>query len=134
MNKHLHALQHNSTLIKLKGCVLSALPKGMKTFLVALDASPRAPAVLDAAISLAKPLGAKLVRQAAGGRWVEGCEQPSGGLGATLRQDGTIVGECRIPPTARGGTWLYRLQVAARPALWPWLATPSPVVRLTLSR
>ena len=75
-----------------------------------------------------------LVREAAGGRWVEGCEQPSGGLGATLRQDGTIVGECRIPPTARGGTWLYRLQVAARPALWPWLATPSPVVRLTLSR
>ena len=33
MNKYLHALQHNSTLVKLKGCVLSALPKGMKTSL-----------------------------------------------------------------------------------------------------
>lgn len=33
----------------------------MNTFLVALDASPRAPMVLDAAIALAKPLGAKLI-------------------------------------------------------------------------
>ena len=33
----------------------------MNTFLVALDASPRAPMVLDAAIALARPLGAKLV-------------------------------------------------------------------------
>jgi spore maturation protein SpmB len=31
MNKFPHALQHNSTLVKLKECVLSALPKGMKT-------------------------------------------------------------------------------------------------------
>jgi hypothetical protein len=31
MNKFLSALQNNSTLIKLKGCVLTALPKGMKT-------------------------------------------------------------------------------------------------------
>ena len=75
-----------------------------------------------------------LVRVAAGGRWVEGCEQPSGGLGLTLRRDGTIAGSCRIPPTARGGDWLYRLQVAARPALWPWLSAPSPVIRLTLPR
>ena len=75
-----------------------------------------------------------LVRVAAGGRWVEGCELPSGGLGVTLRQDGAIAGSCRIPPTARGGTWLYRLQIASRPALWPWLATPSPVMRLTLPR
>ena len=33
----------------------------MKIFLVALDASPRAETVLDAAILLARPLGAKLV-------------------------------------------------------------------------
>ena len=73
-----------------------------------------------------------LVRVEAGGRWVEGCAQPSGDLGLTLRRDGTIAGSCRIPPTARGGTWLYRLEIAARPALWPWLATGAPVVRLTL--
>lgn len=33
MNKHLHLLIHNATLVKLKECVLSALPKGMKTSL-----------------------------------------------------------------------------------------------------
>lgn len=31
MNKYLHSLRHNSILVKLKECVLIALPKGMKT-------------------------------------------------------------------------------------------------------
>jgi hypothetical protein len=64
-----------------------------------------------------------LVHDVLGGRWVEGCLE-QGRPGVRLERSGRVWGTCRIPPSARGRAWTYRLVLAAPSSAWPW-RTPS---------
>jgi hypothetical protein len=64
-----------------------------------------------------------LVHDLRGGRWVEGCLE-HGRPGVRLERSGRVWGTCRIPPSARGRAWTYRLVLAAPSSAWPW-KTPS---------
>jgi hypothetical protein len=64
-----------------------------------------------------------LVHDVRGGRWVEGCLE-RGQPGVRLERTGRVWGTCRIPPSARGRAWTYRLVLAAPSSAWPW-RTPS---------
>ena len=64
-----------------------------------------------------------LVHDVRGGRWVEGCLE-HGRPGVHLERSGRVWGTCRIPPSARGRAWTYRLVLAAPSSAWPW-RTPS---------
>ncbi|HET6175033.1 MAG TPA: hypothetical protein VFD90_20695 [Gaiellales bacterium] len=64
-----------------------------------------------------------LVHDIRGGRWVEGCLE-HGRPGVRLGRTGRVSGSCRIPPSARGRAWTYRLVLAAPSSAWPW-RTPS---------
>ena len=64
-----------------------------------------------------------LVHDVLGGRWVEGCLE-HGRPGVRLERTGRVWGTCRIPPSARGRAWTYRLVLAAPSSAWPW-RTPS---------
>jgi hypothetical protein len=64
-----------------------------------------------------------LVHDVRGGRWVEGCLE-RGRPGVRLERTGRVWGTCRIPPSARGRAWTYRLVLAAPSSAWPW-RTPS---------
>ena len=64
-----------------------------------------------------------LVHDVRGGRWVEGCLE-HGRPGVRLERTGRVWGTCRIPPSARGRAWTYRLVLAAPSSTWPW-RTPS---------
>ena len=64
-----------------------------------------------------------LVHDVRGGRWVEGCLE-HGRPGVRLERTGRVWGTCRIPPSARGRAWTYRLVLAAPSSAWPW-RTPS---------
>ena len=64
-----------------------------------------------------------LVHDVRGGRWVEGCLE-HGRPGVRLERTGRVWGVCRIPPSARGRAWTYRLVLAAPSSAWPW-KTPS---------
>ncbi|MDX6631640.1 MAG: hypothetical protein QOH00_3886 [Gaiellales bacterium] len=64
-----------------------------------------------------------LVHDVRGGRWVEGCLE-RGRPGVRLERTGRVWGLCRIPPSARGRAWTYRLVLAAPSSAWPW-RTPS---------
>jgi hypothetical protein len=64
-----------------------------------------------------------LVHDVRGGRWVEGCLE-HGQPGVRLSRSGRVSGGCRIPPSARGRAWTYRLVLAAPSSTWPW-HTPS---------
>jgi hypothetical protein len=64
-----------------------------------------------------------LVHDVRGGRWVEGCLE-HGRPGVRLAPSGRVSGVCRIPPSARGRAWTYRLVLAAPSSTWPW-RTPS---------
>ena len=71
-----------------------------------------------------------LVHDIRGGRWVEGCLE-HGRPGVRLSPDGVVAGACRIPPSARGRAWTYRLVLAAPSSTWPW-RTPSSASRSLL--
>jgi hypothetical protein len=71
-----------------------------------------------------------LVHDVRGGRWVEGCLE-HGKPGVRLELDGRVHGTCRIPLTARGRAWTYRLVLAAPSSTWPW-RTPSSASRSLL--
>jgi hypothetical protein len=71
-----------------------------------------------------------LVHDVRGGRWVEGCLE-HGKPGVRLELDGRVHGTCRIPPSARGRAWTYRLVLAAPSSTWPW-RTPSSASRSLL--
>lgn len=71
-----------------------------------------------------------LVHDVRGGRWVEGCLE-HGKPGVRLELDGRVHGTCRIPPSARGRGWTYRLVLAAPSSTWPW-RTPSSTSRSVL--
>jgi hypothetical protein len=64
-----------------------------------------------------------LVHDVRGGRWVEACLE-HGRPGVRLERTGRVWGTCRIPPSARGRAWTYRLVLAAPSSTWPW-STPS---------
>ena len=64
-----------------------------------------------------------LVHDLRGGRWVEGCLE-HGRPGVHLERTGRVWGSCRIPRSARGRAWTYRLVLAAPSSAWPW-STPS---------
>ena len=64
-----------------------------------------------------------LVHDVRGGRWVEACLE-HGRPGVRLERTGRVWGACRIPPSARGRAWTYRLVLAAPSSTWPW-KTPS---------
>ncbi len=64
-----------------------------------------------------------LVHDVRGGRWVEACLQ-RGRPGVHLERSGRVWGACRVPASARGGAWTYRLVLAAPSSTWPW-RTPS---------
>jgi hypothetical protein len=64
-----------------------------------------------------------LVHDVAGGRWVEGCLE-RGRPGVHLERTGRVWGTCRIPGSARGRAWTYRLVLPAPSSTWPW-RTPS---------
>ena len=71
-----------------------------------------------------------LVHDVVGGRWVEGCLS-HGRPGVHLERTGRVWGSCRIPPSARGRAWTYRLVLAAPSSTWPW-RTPSSASRSVL--
>ena len=71
-----------------------------------------------------------LVHDVRGGRWVEGCLE-HGRPGVRLERTGSVWGTCRIPPSARGRAWTYRLVLAAPSSTWPW-RTPSSASRSVL--
>ena len=71
-----------------------------------------------------------LVHDVRGGRWVEGCLE-HGEPGVRLAPSGQVHGTCRIPPSARGRAWTYRLVLAAPSSTWPW-RTPSSASRSLL--
>ena len=71
-----------------------------------------------------------LVHDVRGGRWVEGCLE-RGRPGVRLARTGRVWGTCRIPPSARGRAWTYRLVLAAPSSAWPW-RTPSSASRSVL--
>ena len=71
-----------------------------------------------------------LVHDVLGGRWVEGCLE-HGKPGVHLEPSGRVSGSCRIPPSARGRAWTYRLVLAAPSSTWPW-RTPSSASRSLL--
>ena len=71
-----------------------------------------------------------LVHDVRGGRWVEGCLE-HGKPGVRLEPNGSVTGTCRIPPSARGRAWTYRLVLAAPSSTWPW-RTPSSASRSLL--
>jgi hypothetical protein len=64
-----------------------------------------------------------LVHDVRGGRWVEGCLE-HGRPGVHLERTGRVWGSCRVPRSARGRAWTYRLVLAAPSSAWPW-STPS---------
>ena len=68
-------------------------------------------------------IGKVLVHDLRGGRWVEGCLE-HGRPGVHLERSGRVWGSCRIPRSARGRAWTYRLVLAAPSSAWPW-STPS---------
>ena len=72
----------------------------------------------------------RLVHDVRGGRWVEGCLE-HGKPGVHLAVNGRVSGSCRIPPSARGRAWTYRLVLAAPSSTWPW-RTPSSASRSLL--
>jgi hypothetical protein len=71
-----------------------------------------------------------LVHDVRGGRWVEACLE-RGRPGVRLERTGRVLGTCRIPPSARGRAWTYRLVLAAPSSAWPW-RTPSSASRSVL--
>jgi hypothetical protein len=71
-----------------------------------------------------------LVHDVRGGRWVEACLE-RGRPGVRLERNGRVWGSCRIPASARGRAWTYRLVLAAPSSTWPW-RTPSSVSRSML--
>ena len=71
-----------------------------------------------------------LVHDVRGGRWVEGCLE-HGKPGVHLEPNGRVSGTCRIPPSARGRAWTYRLVLPAPSSTWPW-HTPSSASRSLL--
>jgi hypothetical protein len=71
-----------------------------------------------------------LVHDVRGGRWVEACLE-RGRPGVRLERTGRVWGSCRIPASARGRAWTYRLVLAAPSSTWPW-RTPSSASRSVL--
>jgi hypothetical protein len=72
-----------------------------------------------------------LVNDVLGGRWVEACLE-RGRPGVHLERSGRVWGSCRIPPSARGRAWTYRLVLAAPSSTWPWHTPSSEPVSLLL--
>jgi hypothetical protein len=72
-----------------------------------------------------------LVDDVLGGRWVEGCLE-RGRPGVHLERSGRVWGTCRVPASARGRAWTYRLVLAAPSSTWPWRTPSSASVSLLL--